>query len=170
MLPSCPTASHRSGHPVHAHLSRLHPRAHQSTKPQQTGNVLRPAKSSDKAEDLSLLWSFFLIFSLSDLFGNSSAFSKLYWSLQITNYRHIEVLLFSTSFVISVLFGDVKTEKICSFCSFGRSNIAIFSKRRKIFCLYFITCWKVCILTYLLTLLYFTQVTVLQCFVCITLE
>ena len=33
------------------------------------------------------------------------------------------MLLFSTSFVISVLFGDVKTEKIGSFCVTGRYNI-----------------------------------------------
>ena len=43
------------------------------------------------------------------------------------------MLLFSTSFVISVLFGEVKMEKIGSFCV----------KRRKI-CFYFIKCWKVC--------------------------
>ena len=114
----------------------------------------RPAKSSDKAEDLPLLGTFFL--NLLPFRFNLKFFRFFRTLLVIANniHRHIEVLLFSTSFVISVLFGDVKTEKIGSFCVTGRYNIAIFSehknlprffaKRRKIFCLYFIKCWKVC--------------------------
>ena len=48
-------------------------------------------------------------------------------------HRHIiEVLLFSTSLVISVLFGDFKTEKIGSFCVTSRSNIAIFSEDKNL--------------------------------------
>ena len=39
-------------------------------------------------------------------------------------HRHIEVLLFSTSFVISVMFGDGKMEKIGSICVTGIENIA----------------------------------------------
>ena len=46
--------------------------------------------------------------------------------------RHIEILLFSTSFVISVLFGDVKADKIGSFCVTGRSNIAIFFEHKNL--------------------------------------
>ena len=42
------------------------------------------------------------------------------------------MLLFSTSFVMSVLFGDVKTEKICSSCVTGRQNIAIFSEHKNL--------------------------------------
>ena len=37
-----------------------------------------------------------------------------------TIHRHIEVLLFGISFVISVLFGDVVAGKIGSFCVTGR--------------------------------------------------
>ena len=42
------------------------------------------------------------------------------------------MLLFSTSFVISVLFGDVKTEKIGLFGVTGRYNIAKFSEHKNL--------------------------------------
>ena len=43
------------------------------------------------------------------------------------------MLSFSANFVISGLFGDVKTEKIGSFCVTGRSNIAtIFSEHKNL--------------------------------------
>ena len=35
-------------------------------------------------------------------------------------HRHIELLLFSTSFVISVRYGDVEMEKLGLFCVTGR--------------------------------------------------
>ena len=46
------------------------------------------------------------------------------------------MLLFRNSYVIYVLFRDVETEKIGSFCVTGRSNIAIFSEQKifRIFC------------------------------------
>ena len=56
------------------------------------------------------IWAFFEIFRFPDLFWNSAAF--YHWSLQIIYiYIYMKVLLFSTSFVISVLFGDVETGK-----------------------------------------------------------
>ena len=68
---------------------------------------------------------------------------------------HIEVLLFSTSFIISVRFGDVETEKyVHSVSPAARISLYFpsikifrffFDKRRKIFCLYFIKCWKFCV-------------------------
>ena len=70
-----------------------------------------PAKSSDKAEDLQLLGSFLKIFCFSDLFWNFIRFFRNLLVIANNIHVHIEVLLFSTSFVISVLFGDVKTEK-----------------------------------------------------------
>ena len=67
-------------------------------------------------------------------------------------HRHIEVLLFSTSFVISVLFGDVKTgknriirspaNKISLYFLSIKIFRGFFAKRRKT-CLYFRRCWKV---------------------------
>ena len=78
-----------------------------------------------------LLGNFFLIFRLPGLFLNYTAFSQTLLVIAHT-YRYIEMLLFSTSFVISGLFGDVKTEKIGSFGVSGRSNliIAIFSEQK----------------------------------------
>ena len=80
----------------------------------------RPAKSSDKAEDLLLLGSFLknhLLFRFILKF-----FRRFRTLLVIANniHSHIEVLLFSTSFAIYLLFGDVKTDKIGSFCVTGR--------------------------------------------------
>ena len=97
----------------------------------QIMNYCRHAKSSDKAEDLPFFAVFLKSSALPIYFEILPLFSELYWLLQIT-YRHIEVLLFSTSFVISVLFGHVKTEKIGSFCVTGRSNIAMFFKHRNL--------------------------------------
>ena len=71
----------------------------------------RPAKSSNKAEDLPLLEIFFkssafpIYFEIISLFTNFTGHSK---------YNTPGVLLFNTSFVISVQF-RVKTDKIISF-------------------------------------------------------
>ena len=73
--------------------------------------IPRPAKSSDKAEDVPLLRSF--LFNLPSLQFIFKFFHFLRTLLVIENviHRHTEVLLFSTIFVISVRFGDVETEK-----------------------------------------------------------
>ena len=70
----------------------------------------RPAKSSDKAEDLPLLWIFLNLPPFRFILKFFSFFRTL---LVIANniHRHIEVLLFSSSFIISVLCGHLKTEK-----------------------------------------------------------
>ena len=60
----------------------------------------RPAKSSDKAEDLP---------SLGIFFENLPLFPFLTGHSKYTTYKHI--LLFSTRFVISLHFGDVEMEK-----------------------------------------------------------
>ena len=74
-------------------------------------------------EDLPLFGRFFLeIFRFPIYFEIFPLFSELYTGYSIIDIA--DVLLFSTSFVISVLFGDVKTDKIGSFCVTGRSNIA----------------------------------------------
>ena len=80
----------------------------------------RPAQSSDKAEDLPLLASFFLNLPPSRFILKFLCFFKTLLVVANNVHRHIEVLLFSTSFIISVLFGDVKTEKLGSFCVTGR--------------------------------------------------
>ena len=49
---------------------------------------------------------------------------------------HIEVLLFSTSFVISVLFGDVKTEKLARSVSLA-DKMSLYFPSIKIFLLFF---------------------------------
>ena len=81
----------------------------------------RPAKSSDKEEDLRA--AFRELFKNHLLFRFILKFFRRFRTLLVIAnniHRHIEVLLFSTSFVISLLFGDVKTEKIGSFCVTGR--------------------------------------------------
>ena len=56
------------------------------------------------------------------------------------------MLLFSISFIISLLFGNVETEKWAHSVSLADKNIAIFSEEmRKIFRFYFIKCWNVCV-------------------------
>ena len=64
-------------------------------------------------------------------FFKSSAF-LIYFEIPNFTGHSIEVLIFSTSFVISVLFADVKREKIGSFCVTGRSNIAIFLEHKNL--------------------------------------
>ena len=79
----------------------------------------RPAKFSDEAEDLPLLesclnlWPFRFILKFFRFF-------RILLIIASKINRHIEALLISTSFVISVLFGDVKRENIGSFCVTGR--------------------------------------------------
>ena len=70
----------------------------------------RPAKSSDKEEDLLLLGNIkkILLFRFTLKFFR---FSRTLLVIANSIHRHIEVLLFRTSFVISALFGDVETEK-----------------------------------------------------------
>ena len=46
-------------------------------------------------------------------------------------HRHIEVLLFSISFIISLLFGDIETEKWAHSVSPADKNIAIFSEQNE---------------------------------------
>ena len=80
----------------------------------------RHAKSPDKAEDLPLLASFFLNLPPSRFILKYFCFFQTLLVISNNIHRHIEVLLFSTSFIISMLFGDVKTEKVGSFCVTGR--------------------------------------------------
>ena len=89
--------------------------------------ICRPAKSSDKAEDIPLLGSIFFkyIRPFRFIFKFFRVFSLNLLVIANIIHRHIEVLLFGTIFVISVLFGDVKTEEISSFCITGRYNFAI---------------------------------------------
>ena len=69
----------------------------------------RPGKTSDKAEDLPLFGRFFLNLPLSRFILK---FFGFFLTILVTaNKIDMKVLLFSTSFVISVLFGDVETEK-----------------------------------------------------------
>ena len=107
----------------------------------------RPAMSSDKAEDLQLLGSFFLNLPPFRFILKFFRFFRTLLVIANNIDRHIEVLLFSTSFVISVQFGDVKTEKNRRILGhrqvkyryiFRAKKSSLFAKRKKIFCLYFI--------------------------------
>ena len=92
----------------------------------------RRAKSSDKAENLPLLGRFF----------KSSAFPiyfeilPLFLAMANRIHRRIEVLLFSTSFLISVLCGDVETENRLILCH-RQINIAMFSEHKNLLHFFF---------------------------------
>ena len=97
--------------PVHQIKCRLNPSSNLYDICDDILNITRPAESSDNAEDLPLLEVFLNLPPFRIILQFFSFFQTL---LVIANniHRHIEVLLFSTSFVISVLFGDVKTESL----------------------------------------------------------
>ena len=84
-------------------------------------DIIRPAKFSDKAEDIPLLGSCFLNFLPFRFILKLFRFFQILLVILIANKIHtLEVSLLSTSFDISVLLGDDETEKIGSFCVTGR--------------------------------------------------
>ena len=83
------------------------------------GYYYRPAKSSDEAEHLPLLSFFFNLPPFRFILKLFLFFQTLLVSANKI-HTHIEVLLFSTSFDISVLFDDIKMGKIDSFCVTSR--------------------------------------------------
>ena len=113
----------------------------------------RPAKSSDKAEGRSFL----VFFENLPPFRFILKFFRFFRTLLVianTIHRHIEVLLFSISFVFSALFGDVETEKnrltLCqrqikiSLYVQSKKSSAFFCQKEEDLHFYFIKCWKVC--------------------------
>ena len=83
-----------------------------------------PTKSSHKAEDFLLLGSFFNSSAIPIFFLVFCYFLTLLVIANTTIHRHIEVLLFSTSLIISGRFVDVETKKI------PNNFIAIFSEHK----------------------------------------
>ena len=71
----------------------------------------RPAKFSDEAEDLPLLESCLNLSPFRFILKFFRFFRILLIIASKINRHNIEALLISTSFVISVLFGDVETGK-----------------------------------------------------------
>ena len=87
----------------------------------------RPAKSSDKAEDLPLFGHFFLNLPLSRFVLK---FFRFFLTIRVTANKidiHMKVLLFLYQFRYFCAVWWCQNGKIGSFCVTGRSNIAKFS-------------------------------------------